>query len=251
VVTVFQPSDSLRKALNKSKDGEGKEIEKLRTTEEEDPSSWVPLDPLRTFGHYPHLFMQSADDPTPSQNRQSADDPTPVKIRVLLGTEDYQLKNGRFRKFLEDESMLTSKVERQNDQDACFGHAKYVHKDDGESTEWRPVLAKRPDAAGQFPVQFIFEDGDEKKVSEDDLVLAPTTPQIWGSGHVEHQPFLAKAREMSSTMTEDEIVVQLNSQMMQEWQASAKTEDGKDQPQPPEITKRAVQAYLNKSAYEE
>jgi len=79
VVTVFQPSDSLRKALNKSKDGEGKEIEKLRTEEEEDPSNWVPLDPLRTFGHYPHLFMQSADDPTPVQNRQSADDPTPVK----------------------------------------------------------------------------------------------------------------------------------------------------------------------------
>jgi len=145
-VTVFVPSPELR-SLAQSNRTSGHEYKQLYKVEEKDPSSWQPLDPVRTFQHYQSLYgfgMKMAQN-----------------VRVSEGTADYKIRNNRYRAFEAEQEQWSRTPEMTNSQQRCFGWAKYIHQADGGSVEWRPVLVDRPKMAGDinkntFKVQWLY-----------------------------------------------------------------------------------------------
>merc|ERR1719221_1909751 len=128
VVMVFVPSPRLRELSQRG--AGGLEYKRLYRIEAADQSSWQPLDPVRSFEHYKTMYGFGQDNPQ--------------WLRVNEGTDDYKLRNARYRQHLEDQKVYTSRVEDLNTENECFGYAKYTHKHDGNSTEWRQVIIDRP-----------------------------------------------------------------------------------------------------------
>jgi len=256
-VMVFVPSPKLRE-LHQQQREKSYEYRRLYKVEEQDPSSWQPLDPVRTFSHY--AAMYGFGHPQMSQ-----------RLKVVEGNEDYKLKNTRYRIFMQDHARWESHVEETNTDLECFGYAQYMHHEDGGSKEWRQAIIERPDHvadSGQrrYNASFLHcplpptNLGDDEvsaaeamesaraELDEAQLLLAPANPKILGSARLEHQEFLAKARHLHDDgMAEKDIVVALNDELKERWQKTKEVEEHEGQshsPPPQLITLSDVQFAL-------
>jgi len=259
-VTVFVPSERLR-SLAQEQRTNAHEYKRLYRLEETDPSSWQPLDQIRTFQHYQSTYGFGL-----SQSQ---------RLRVCEGTEDYKLRNHRYRQFSEDVRQMNIRQEEMNTEQLCFGYGLYTHAYDGGSTEWRPVMVDRPDADGSadttrrnFIATWIYAqkltegqagaaanlDEAKEEIDEDSILLAPLNPKILGSGHLEHQEFLAQAKDFHSQgMNEQEITKRLNDKLMASYRLAQEAErgDGKALASaPPPITAQEVRHHLHLSSDE-
>mmetsp|Transcript_51079 Transcript_51079/g.131714 ORF Transcript_51079/g.131714 Transcript_51079/m.131714 type:complete len:1847 (+) Transcript_51079:1-5541(+) len=231
-VMVFSPSAELRK-LPRSQES-GNAFQRQWRLEQNDPSSWQPLDPIRTFGHYgPYGFGMGLENPT--------------KVRITEGTDDYKLRNTRFRQFEEEQAKWAVRQEDLNDENKCWGYAKYTHPDG--TAEWRQCIAERSDGPGdsgrrRYQVTFLHsplitastEDVPQRgpqamrnmsvELDEESLLLGPANPKILASASLEHREFLAKAKTLQAEgRSEQEIVTQLNAELRLKWQEMQEKEE--------------------------
>jgi len=229
VVMVFVPSKHLREMF-RARRTDTVAYENLYSVEFADPSSWQPLDPSRTFMHYAPIYGFGALGADAQQ------------LRVVEGSEDYKLRNSRYRHFMQEQSSWHRKVHETNTVKMCFGYAKYLHAHDGESEEWRPALVERfadladdpaADLEGsrKFLVSYLNvastdvgpdatagENADANKVVMDEsrLLLAPAMPKIFGAGNLEHSKLLKQAPMLEDQgMSEADIVRHLNAQLQE------------------------------------
>jgi len=248
-VMVFVPSPKLRE-LHQQQREKSYEYRKLYKIEEQDPSSWQPLDPIRTFNHY--AAMYGFGHPQMSQ-----------RLRVAEGTEDFRLKNNRYRLFEQEQARWAQRgVEAKNTETQCFGFARLPHPLDGGSPEWRPALVERLEA-GDGPRRFRARllhapllaeaeaagaEAAARELSEEQVLLAPPNPRILGSGHLEHQEFLAKAWQLHDEgLGEKDVVQALNDELKERWQKTREVEEHEGKahtPAPPPITLSDVQFAL-------
>jgi len=252
-VTVFQPSDRLRSLAQQRRD-QSFEYKERYNVENDDPSSWQPLDPMCTFNHYSALH---GFGPKAAQ-----------RLRICEGTEDYKLRNHRYRAFEEQRVLNSKRLEDVNEEKRCYGYGVYKHKNDGDSLEWRPIMADRPESRGQdsrtFKARWLYTPsfgtmsaaeaaaglGDPADTLEEvDVLLAAHNPKVLGSGHFEHQEFLAEAVELQkSGKNAQEIARVLNTKLERKFQATqeqpdSEPEDGaKADPAKQDNKKKAIEA---------
>lgn len=269
-VTVFVPSEKLRSLAQQGRTG-ANEYKRLYKLEDSDPSYWNPLDPIRTFQHYQSTYGFGAKQPQ--------------RLRINEGTEDYKIRNYRYRQFLADQEEMAKIPADMNEDGKCFGYGLYVHEKDQGSTEWRPCIADRPDG-DRFKVDWLYtpklesaEQGpeatqirdDKEELEQENLLLAPHMPKIFGSGHLEHQEFLAQAKALHDQgMSDAQIAKELNDRMNKKFEKSKEhadtiSEAGSNAPSakgsgkgasgskgmgepPPAITAAEVTHYLRTSA---
>jgi hypothetical protein len=228
-VTVFQPSERLR-SLAQQRREQSNEYSRLYHVENNDPSSWQPLDPMCTFQHYAalHGFGSAASQ----------------RLRISEGSEDYKLRNHRYRAFEEARIENAKRVEDINLEERCYGYGLYTHKNDGGSKEWRAIMVDRPESrdvdSRMFKASWLYtpsfgtsaaaaahglEDARDT-LEEQDVLLAPQNPKVLGSGHFEHQEFLSQALELSkSGKTPQEIAQILNQKLLRKFQAAQEQPD--------------------------
>lgn len=221
IVMVFVPSQRLRELSQAHRESD-REYRRLYGLELQDPNSWQPLHQIRDFESYRNQYGFGAKDA--------------ALLRVVEGTADYKHKNARYRDFLEEQKAWKTRVEHLNNEGECFGYAKYKHKGDGFSTEWRCATIDRPEIpAGEvskrFRACFIHAPGLESESSaasstaaagqvakdvfnEDEVLLAPLHPRINDSDRQEHVEFLARVPEYRDQgLTDAQIVAVLNKEM--------------------------------------
>jgi len=229
------------------------EYKRLYRIEEQDPSSWQPLDTIRTFEHYQAMYGFGMA--------------LPQRLSITEGSDDYRIRNTRYRQFEDDQKMWTRQVDNLNTDSECFGFAKYLHTSDAGSTEWRHAIMDRPETgldgkrrcktwfihtlgssaataavANAMPGQAIKDDLDL-----DDVLLAPANPRILVSSNSEHQVYLAKAQTMRDAegLKEGEIAARLNAEMRSKY-ANALPADPYDTSAPEAITVADVQHALKR-----
>jgi len=239
-VLDFLPSAALSR-LYKTKE-KTSEFRKLYKEEEADPSSWQPLDPARTFGHYPHFGLPGK----------------PKKLRVVEGTDMHKLRNNRFRQFEVQRQKWRETTQMLNSEQRCFGYARYVHIQDAGTFEWRPAILDRPTDAEEsrrcYKAAFIYTPlsgwsghqgrrgpggaaepsgvdlAAKEELDEDNILLAPLHPNILGSDHLEHADFLLQARQLHEDgMALQDIADHLNAELRNHWlrrRASVGSKDG-------------------------
>jgi hypothetical protein len=269
IVLDFLPSAALSR-LYKTKE-KTTEFRKMYKEEEADPSSWQPLDPARTFGHYPHFGLQGK----------------PKKLRVVEGTDMHKLRNNRLRQFEVQRQKWRETTSMLNAEQRCFGYARYVHIQDAGSFEWRPAILDRPTGAEEsrrcYKAAFIHSPlstwsgqlgrrgpgGDaeppggaelmpKEELDEDNILLAPLHPMILGSDHLEHADFLLQARQLHEDgMAVQDIADHLNAELRNRWQRRRASVGGQDGPlgskaaekpeEPPAITLADVEHTLKAS----
>jgi len=259
-VTVFCPSERLRSLANQKR-ADSQEYGRLYRLESNDPSSWQPLDPVCTFEHYQALYGFNIQ-PRPDANNPGFH---AQRLRISEGTEDYKLRNSRYRAFEEQRVKNAQKIEDMNTESACYGYGIYSHQEDG-SFEWRAVTADRPEGSDMnsrsFKVQWLYNPSygtsaaataagleDAREVLEEKYVLlAPHNAKVLGSGHMEHQEFLAMAPDLAKNGKQPQEIAQiLNSKLMARFNASqeapdSEPEDAKDKKKKEETKKPEVQA---------
>mmetsp|Transcript_13606 Transcript_13606/g.43014 ORF Transcript_13606/g.43014 Transcript_13606/m.43014 type:complete len:789 (+) Transcript_13606:465-2831(+) len=156
LVMVFVPSPKVLK-LHSQKLHDGAEYSRAYKEAWNDPSSWQPLDPARTFAQYPQFGF----------GRRQAQ-----LLRVVEATEAYKTMNLRYKVFEED--LNRKGFMDTNDKERCFGWAKYRHAGDGDSAEWRPAFISKSDqGTGQYQGRWVFEPGRAPGAAP---IAAPTTP---------------------------------------------------------------------------
>eukprot|EP00930_Biecheleria_cincta_P021490 TRINITY_DN1591_c0_g1_i1.p1 TRINITY_DN1591_c0_g1~~TRINITY_DN1591_c0_g1_i1.p1 ORF type:complete len:3401 (-),score=659.74 TRINITY_DN1591_c0_g1_i1:53-10255(-) len=260
VVMVFVPSQKLRELAQQGKTGLGSyEYKRLYRIEEQDPSSWQPLDPVCTFSHYSAMY---------SFGRNVAQ-----RLRISDGTDNYKLKNNRLRAFKKEQQKYLEKYSELNTDKACFGYAKFKHEGD-DSFEWRPVTVYRPEAMDglsrrKYKVRYMFsplvasaqlataatalENSLTTEVDADLVLLAPENPKILASIHKEHQELLARSKLLKDQgKTEQQIVDTLNEELNRSWEKTVKglkdqQLDANALPKPAPITLANVQDALRRA----
>jgi len=200
---------------------------------EKDPSCWKPLDPARTFAHYPRHFGTNLRGEVPQG----------IKLRVVEATEGYKNANLRYKMYLEEmEKLVHTDV---NTIDKCYGWAKYCHKDDGpSSTEWRPAFISSvdvPDMSPRYKVRWIL---DPNATEEDaaaaaaappgastlhrgnEVLLAPRNPKLGMRQHPAHKEFLVQVKLLRESRKSDfEIKDVLNKLLMDKWKSDDKLKE--------------------------
>eukprot|EP00928_Gymnodinium_smaydae_P014043 TRINITY_DN15093_c0_g5_i1.p1 TRINITY_DN15093_c0_g5~~TRINITY_DN15093_c0_g5_i1.p1 ORF type:complete len:3429 (-),score=728.45 TRINITY_DN15093_c0_g5_i1:188-10474(-) len=229
VVMVFQPSQQLRELAQAHREN-SHAYKRMYDLEVGDPSSWQPLDTIRTFNHYARQHGFGVADKT-------------FQLRIAEGTEAYKLKNTRYRSFDEDMKKRSVTVRDENTSTKCYGYVKYIHLDDG-STEWRPALLEKPEgyAAGTFKASYIYstprrlaqETGPEAAsfdVREEEVLLAPANPKLLSVNILAHKEFLAKAPALLERgFGEKEILEVLNAEIHAKY-AGAGSAEGAQKPE--------------------
>jgi hypothetical protein len=244
---VFVPSARLRD-LQQQHINFGTEYKRLERMEHMDPSSWQPLDPIRTFASYAKEYGFGSDV---------------QQLQIVEASPAYAVKNVRYRRFEEERrtAMQRQRLEDLNTEAECFGYAKFLHKNDGDSTEWRPVVVERaeePSGRGRGTLlgTFIYtplagaagEEEELRPFSRNDVQLAPARPLVLTSSLLEHKELLAKAKDLrQSGLDEQAIKNQLNEELRERWLKKTEMEEKGDKqrtPRPPEITLDDVQHVL-------
>jgi len=248
-VMVFVPSKDLRELAQQGRTS-AYEYKRLYRIEEQDPSSWQPLDTICTFQHYAAMY---------SFGRAVAQ-----RLRICDGTSTFKLKNSRFRVFDQEQERWRKRLQDLNSNNQCFGYAKFLHTQDAGSFEWRQALLDRPEQGAEgtkkkYKASFVhspltlaehphsatssgqFSSVKTQEVEEDALLLGPLHPLILGSAFMEHKELLAKAHILKEKgMKDDEIVKTLNEELNLNWQKSLKdadeTEGTNHQARPPQIS---------------
>jgi len=260
MVLVFVPSQKLRELAQQGKVGVNSyEYKRLYRIEEQDPSSWQPLDSICTFLHYSNIY---------SFGRAVAQ-----RLRVVDTTEQYKLKNNRMRQFEREQKKFNERLFELNTPAACFGFAKFQHPNDAHSAEWRPAMIDRSEQVGSskktYKVSYVFskqianaatsDDGFapgpmfQEELDEDSILPALSDPKMKDATRFEHKEFLARAKIMKDNgMEETNIVKQLNEELKKSWEKARESEDGATLPQqPPNITLTDVQNAIRSKDKEE
>jgi hypothetical protein len=247
VVMVFVASQKLRE-LSRTKPTSTEYSKMFKDELRNEPSSWQPLDSMRTFNHYTAIHGFGMD--------------IPQRLRICEGGEDYRLRNGRYNNFMKDQEKWATKVELTNTDKECWGYAKYIHKLDGNSTEWRQVIAQRAastasDPKRRYAVSFLhaplsaapgpgaaarpeiatssssqsLADGEPQmqEREEDAVLLWPNVPKIDGSQDLEHQELLRKVPQLKEQgLSEAEIANALNEELGRRLSLASAGADGDD-----------------------
>mmetsp|Transcript_270 Transcript_270/g.857 ORF Transcript_270/g.857 Transcript_270/m.857 type:complete len:437 (+) Transcript_270:2-1312(+) len=247
LVMVFVPSPKVLK-LHSQKLHDGAEYSRAYKEAWNDPSSWQPLDPARSFAQYPQFGF----------GRRQAQ-----LLRVVEATEAYKTMNLRYKIF--DEDLNKRGFQDTNDKERCFGWAKYRHAGDGESTEWRPAFVSKSDlGTGQYQGRWVFEPGKaavgaaasappaerEGFANRDraDILLAPRCPKFDDQVIPEHKQYLEQAKMLRASGKSDwEIETVLNKLLDDKWE-EYKENHGieKNTDKWPRITVDMIRAYLQR-----
>jgi len=261
LVMVFVPSPKVLK-LKSQRLSDGAEYERAYREAWNDPSSWQPLDPARSFAQY-HQF---------GFGRQH-----PQQLRVVEATESYKTMNLRYKVF--EEELTRQGFQDINDRERCFGWGKYAHRGDG-STEWRPsFISKSQVSGGTYTGRWIFEPGprpegvppgagigqlspsspsgpgSEEYVDLDrtQVLLAPRCPKFDDQVFPEHKQYLDQAKLLRASGKSDwEIETVLNKLLDDKWdeyKAQNNIED--DSGKWPRITVDIIRAYLQRQQEQE
>jgi hypothetical protein len=251
-VMVFVPSTRLRELAQQNRTT-SHEYKRLYRVEEQDPSSWQPLEPFRTFNHYVGIYGFGMH----AQQR----------LRISEGTDNYKIKNTRYRNFERDLKQWGLTVRNVDTEHECFGYARYTHQMDGGSSEWRPAIIERKEDSGQgasagdrFKADFCYavpqrvaledqgamaSDAAKIEIKSDETLLAQSVPKILGSTNLQHQEFLAYVQGLHTKgLNAQEICQKLNRQL-EERVKEMKATGAKDQATPPPpITILEIQHHL-------
>jgi hypothetical protein len=259
LVMVFVPSPKVQR-LYAQKLHEGQEYKHAYNQAIQDPSSWQPLDPTRTFGQYPQYGF----------GRKQAQ-----LLRIVEASESYKLVNLRYREFEREQAKQI--YQDKNDSEVCYGWAKYRHQfDTGPSEqskekfcppadlndfEWRPAFispgGKDTKETVTYKIKWVFRSGQQKQQEEKlelpkrMVLLAPRCPLVDAYVHVEHLDLLAQARTFRQIGKSDwEIEVMLNKSLDDKWDAEHPDQQNKaatDQAsRPPRITVDIIRNYLQR-----
>jgi len=128
LVMVFVPPPKLMR-LVETGNSDRSEYKHAHTLAIQDPSNWEPLDPTRTFDQYNPRHSFGKPSPAP-----------PQQLMVVEATEKYKTTNLRYKEF--DRERNKKLVVDMNEEERCFGWAKYKHEADF-SFEWRPALISK------------------------------------------------------------------------------------------------------------
>jgi len=245
LVMVFVPSPKVLK-LHSQKLTDGAEYSRAWKEAWNDPSSWQPLDPARTFAQYPQFGF----------GRKQAQ-----LLRVVEATEAYKTMNLRYKVFEED--LNRKGFQDSNDKERCFGWARYRHAGDVDSPEWRPAFVSKSDqGTGHYQGRWIFEPGKsvvgggataaerEGFANRDkaDILLAPRCPKFDDQVIPEHKQYLDQAKTLRASGKSDwEIETVLNKLLDDKWQ-EYKENNGieKNTDKWPRITVDMIRAYLQR-----
>jgi len=276
VVMVFVPSADLHRLFKQQKQSvtgiQSYEYRRLFEQEQNDPSSWQPLDPVCPFSHYQYLYSFGR---------------TQQRLRISDATDQYKQSNNRLRLFEQQQRQYADRLEDLNSEQKCFGYAQYVHEDDFDTTEWRPVevfrqaggtkkkfqvnfvhtpllqrkavpddrtLSSPPGGPGQFqtatltPPPPAVETSGKIEVNDDAVVLAPGNPKILMTQHTEHKELLARAKVLKDRGMEDaKIVKALNDELNRSFAKSRQEDQSQQIVRPPPLTLSDVQAAVKLS----
>jgi hypothetical protein len=263
-VTVFVPSEKLRSLFSQAREN-AHEYKRLYKLEEQDPSFWQPLDPIRAFANYAATYGFG------HHSGDGQKDPA-QRLRIAEVTPEYKMRNQRYKHFEEELNSCTNRLDDTDTDKLCFGYGRYTHENDNGTSEWRPVLVNRPDTSSDtvkrsFTVEWMyaFAGADLEKMQkqadldEDSVVLAPRVPHILGSGTLEHQSLLEQAVDMKAEgLSESEIAAQLNQKLDAKFEmakeAAGSGPAGQKQNElmkPARITESEVKHFLKKREGEE
>jgi len=249
---VFVPSKRLRELAQRGREGwTSYEYKRLYAVEEQDPSSWQPLDNVCTFSHYASLYSFG------HTNAQ--------RLKVADSQDIARLNNNRYRLYEKQQKKYLESLADTNTPEKCFGFAKFHHPSDVSSEEWRPALIDRSETVAtskrKYKVSYVFspyvavsaESREQEEVDEECVLLAPSKPKIRDVVHVEHKELLARAKLMKDQgVPEEEIVRQLNADLKKSFEKSKEAnEDGAAMTAPPMISLADVQDALKRAKEDE
>jgi len=211
-----------------------------------DLDHWHPLDPACTFEQYAARFPFCGPSGT-----------QPPLLRVedtqLLAGENLRAKSFHYRSFLQDREVKKASLEDLNTDRQAFAYACYLHPNDGNSTEWRPCIARRDGgdtttrADRSYRVAWAFTPNlsMDQCFDEGSVLLVPREPEILDTSVPEHQELLASAQEMSDAgKSHKEIATALNTLLEQKMGSPEGSIAG--QRRPPPITAALVRNHLRK-----
>jgi hypothetical protein len=276
LVMVFVPSPKVQR-LYAQKLHEGQEYRHAYSLAIQDPSSWQPLDPTRTFGQYPQFGFGRKQ---------------PQLLRIVESSESYKLLNLRYKEFEREQSKKN--YTDTNDETRCYGYAKYWHKNDIGPTvdkpsndgkpstlqvrtrdyEWKPAFIYKGTAGVNDPaqmkykVEWVFKPLkatgpnqrdpknpnaaaiDERNLEEmpkSDVLLAPRCPLVDAYVHPEHVELLEQAKTFRQIGKSDwEIEVMLNKSLDDKWNSIDHTGKNDAESRPPRITVDTIRNYLQR-----
>jgi len=261
VVMVFVPSGKVQR-LYAQKLHEGQEYKHAYNQAIQDPSSWQPLDPTRTFGQYPQFGF----------GRKQAQ-----LLRIVETVGNYKLVNLRFKEF--DKELSKKAYYDTNESDRCYGWAKYFHRAD-QTYEWRPAFIGKAVDGDEAPatpdlkykVEWICKPlmkgpaeiasnakqaapptteslSEPKKKSE--VLLAPRCPAVDVSVHSWHREVLEQCQTLRMMGKSDwEIEGMLNKMLDDKWELQSKSAgadaDGvpAEASKPPRVTVDIIRGYM-------
>lgn len=210
-----------------------------------DLDHWQPLDPGCTFEQYAGRFPFCGPPGT-----------LPPLLRVEEVDESLHIRSHHYRRFVQEQGAASNFIEDLNTDRQAFAHGRYLHKDDGNSPEWRPCIV-RPEGGGKrsFRVSWAFtpnlsptwaRESQEQSLDEGSVLLAPREPQITDNSVPEHQDMLADAQNLRAAGKSDhEIATSLNSLLEQKLQAGQAGTLSIER-RPPPITANIVRNHLQK-----
>jgi len=186
--------------------------------------------------------------------------------------------NLRYKQFEEEASR--QHFPDTNDLERCFGWAKYTHKEDSSSSEWRPAfIEKSKVSGGQYTGRWVFEPGpkptdiaaaaapptfsgpggppppppkDNKEefveLDRTKVLLAPRVPKFDDHVFPEHKQYLEQAQMLRASGKSDwEIETVLNKLLDDKWEEHKSQAQVQDDSQKwPRITVDIIRGYLQR-----
>lgn len=254
LVMVWIPSASVQRLAAQKMD-KSEEYARAHRQSEKDPSCWKPLDPARTFAHYPKHFGTNLRGEVPQG----------IKLRCVEATEAYRNANIRYKMYMEE--MEKTHYPDVNTAEKCYGWAKYKHNADGDnSTEWRPAFISNvdvPDTSPRYKVRWIL---DQTAAEEDpaaappgagtlhrgtEVLIAPRNPKLGMRQHPAHKEFLVQIKLLRESRKSDfEIKDVLNKLLLDKWRGDDKFKETYGDKEPgapggvPLITVENIRAFL-------
>lgn len=245
---VFVPSQKLRD-LSHQRLEQKQAFKDLYQEEIQDPASWTPLEPVRTFGHYASTFAFGLKKDATQ------------RLRVCEATETFRSLNPRYRQFDDKRKARQARDEERNTDKECFAYVRHLHKNDADSGEWRAAILEKNDGAagGKYKADYLHfasrgemrsgPDGSKVAVDDDRVLFRPNA-KFLGTGLPEHMEYLAEAPRLKDQgMSDAEIAKKLNERIQAEHlkaEEKRKPEEKGRKPAVSPISVAEVQAYLRR-----
>jgi hypothetical protein len=249
LVTVYVPPLQVQRMSLAGRQHGNTELEHQKRIAIEDPKNWQPLDPSRTFEMY--------------KTRYQFGDRKSVQIRIMEASDKLKMQNLMYKEFLKQQNKKLS-ID-MNEDETCFGWAKYKHESD-DSFEWRRALisnakdgskdAKTAADASKYNVAWLAKtlpssQAKPEPLDRQSVMLQPRLPKMDHYVHPAHEQILVQARQLRAMGKSDyEIEVMLNKIL----EDKNKPGSGADKTKaattkPPRITVDIIKNYLAHNAH--